>query len=111
MNKMPELKPGDVFQDNNGRWIMVVTPGEGYSLHSTDGSWLLAQCALENYTPIKIYRKCSGRLFAVESLGKIVACEGAYTPFWEASKNPVEMTVDEVSDKLGYEVRIVGEKK
>jgi hypothetical protein len=35
----------------------------------------------------------------------------AAEPVWEASKNPVEMTVDEVSEKLGYTVKIVGEKK
>ena len=111
MNKIPELKPGDVFKDKNGRWILVVTAEEGYSLWPTDGSALSAQCVLENYTPIKIYRKCNGRLFAVESLVKIVAGAGAYIPFWEASKSPVEMTVDEVSEKLGYTVKIVGEKK
>lgn len=114
MNKVPELKPGYVFRDDTGRWIMVVTKEEGYRLRSDVPCMIQAQCVLANYTPVEVYHPhhdysgdC-GSIFKAEELERVV--NGYCTPDWKASKNPVEMTVDEVSEKLGYTVKIVGEK-
>lgn len=109
MNKMPKLKSGDVFKDVNGRWFLVVTEKEGYIIDPTNRR-ISMHYFLETVNPVEIYRETDGDVFGANTLERIINGKpvDASWLFWKKPEPVKEMTVDQISEALGYTVKVVG---
>ncbi len=121
LNKdVPELLSGDVvktkqYASTNGRiqWWLVVEGGNLYGLEAVDER-LVALCDRWSVIPLihhsevlKVCRQTGG--YTNRELAQIVRDE--FVPTIYSKTDVKELTVDEVSELLGYKVKIVGETK
>ena len=110
-NAMPALKAGDVVHCEDGRWVLVINSSEngiwGYLINDQT----LTQCAVcRNQNRIEeIYRiDDDTNIFGDDELVELVAYRPEKWRIWKRENSVKEMTVDEISKALGYEVKVVG---
>jgi hypothetical protein len=106
-NKVPVLRTGDVIKDKLGRWILVMTPHEGYQLNP-ETSRIEFHAFLSHSIPVVIYRDPDSGVFAAHDLQRIIQgkAQNQYLYWKEAAVK--EMTVDQISKELGYTVKVIG---
>lgn len=110
-NNLPVLKAGDVVHCEDGRWVLVINSDEngiwGYLVEGTtiDGcSQHLSRGRIE-----EIYRIADHTgIFGRGELAELVNSRPEKWRVWKRENSVKEMTVDEISKALGYEVKVVG---
>ena len=110
-NEMPVLKAGDVVHCADGRWALVIN-------HNENGVWgyrvedkTLDSCSrhLTQKQIEEIYRQDdSSGIFGDIELVELVNSRPEKWLIWKREPTVQELTVDEISEKLGYEVKVVG---
>lgn len=110
MNERPKFETGDVVLTTSDRyWLKCgpvwyeLCPGAGCDIRLVTSTNWPEDC--DNSKVTAIYK---GNGFSLDELQSIIRT-GNIEPFWE--RPPVEMTMSELKEKLGYEVKIVGEKE
>jgi len=126
MNKFPELEPNMLVMCENGRGIhdyFLITrkAGESYEAYRLDvmstGDVILAsrvsvrdfpEQAIAVYAGGRANRTLSPEVIAMIADGDAKEC--ARWLIWERGQKPLEVTMEEVCEKFGQEVKIVKEK-
>ena len=119
-NKMPELKAGDVVCTDGGVWYLCISPAHFYALRRDDER---REVGLMYHTTIsqlifeitRVYRRegyfeVGGKCESLYSLlSDPDSEENSSALIWSAKPAVREMTVDEISEALGYKVKVVGD--
>ena len=108
-NKVPVLRTGDVIKDKLGRWILVMTPHEGYQLNP-ETSRIEFHVFLSHAIPVVIHRDPDTGVFAAYDLLRIIQGKAQQYLYWKED-TVKEMTVDQISKELGYTVKVIGNGK
>jgi hypothetical protein len=110
-NERPELRAGDVVCTEDTPWTMVVNHDEdgfwGYAVEGRTLTSVAVRSPLELI--VEIYRAPDGSgIFGDGELAKLVNSRPEKWRVWKRENSVKEMTVDEISKALGYEVKVVG---
>jgi hypothetical protein len=106
MDKMPEFETGDIAVTDSGRYWLKCG-AVWYELGSySDGSTEIVSSAIwppdcDGSKFVALYR---GDCFAYDEIGEVM--DGKIKPIWK--RDVKEMTVDQISEALGYKVKVVG---
>lgn len=117
--RVPELMPGDVIKASRDHgkslsYWLVLHGGDLLGIRYSESENAAVICDTWNITAlkhqaeiVKVCRQSGG--YNYRELAMIVSDE--FVPTIYSNKDVKELTVDEVSELLGYAVKIVGEKK
>lgn len=110
-NNLPVLKAGDVVHCDDGRWVLVINSAEngiwGYLIN--DQTLTQRAVCLDHNRIGEIYRSDDGtNIFGDGELVELVEYRPEKWRIWKRENSVKEMTVDEISKALGYEVKVVG---
>ena len=113
-NNLPVLKAGDVVHCEDGRWVLVINSTE-------NGIWgyLVKDKTLDRCSQYisrgrieEIYRIDDHTgIFGDAELAELVGCRPGKWLIWKREPAVQELTVDEISKRLGYKVKVVGADK
>lgn len=120
LNKhVPELLPGDVIKASTGRdqrlsYWLVIHDSNLLGIRFSESENAAVLCDMWHINPLKhqteilkVCRQNGG--YNHRELARIVSDE--FVPTIYSKTDVKELTVDEVSELLGYKVKIIGEKK
>ena len=120
-NSFPKLETGDLvlYESKAGeKYLMLVLPNGGHAYSLRSGAVVLESVAYDlrhiDTAALKVYRTITDNPISSLTISNILA--GADVPLYFAKcvwSKPefVELTVDEISEKLGYKVKVVGNKE
>ena len=132
-NDMPEIKPGDVvifecYPGDKRPHKMLYVGQARYSITANDSGdvildtwgptltgYSVSEAIVAIYRPTRLYRAIS--LSGLAAIAKLPLGEypkdvnSSAELIWKRGEEVKELTVDEVSEKLGYKVKIVGSDK
>lgn len=114
--KCPRILSGDLFKTADGCWYVSLNDTFAYRISCgativlIEGVDLIDNVSIEK-SVVELYRHDRG-CFGKQDLLDVIVKHGTWFMIWarKEERPVVEMTVDEVSDKLGVTVKIVGEK-
>lgn len=110
-NAMPALKAGDVVHCEGGRWVLVINSNEngiwGYLVEDE----MIDECSrhFSREQIEEIYRNDDHTgIFGRGELAELVNSRPEKWRVWKRADSVKEMTMEEISKALGYEVKVVG---
>jgi hypothetical protein len=120
-NSFPKLETGDLvlYESVDGeKHLMLVLPNGGHAYSLKGGDVVLGSVACDlryiGNAALKVYRTVGDKPLSTYVISTIL--EGAVIPSYLADciwSKPefVELTVDEISNRLGYKVKVIGNKE
>lgn len=120
-NSFPKLETGDLvlYESMAGeKYLMLVLPNGGHAYSLRSGAVVLESVAYNlryiGNAALKVYRTTADSPISSLTISNILA--GSDVPSYFAKcvwSKPefVELTVDEISEKLGYKVKVIGNKE